>query len=362
LAPIIDRIQTVESQIHGRADQSHRYIPLPDSGRLLRTGAVAEALRQRRHPGDGNPELALRPTNLRTGLKWLRQWALDGLRLPCRADLIVVRSHISLFYFKAGIRIKIERRGPDRTHASIQNEVGHRNRIPAGCGLRAPRIVSANVDRAPHFMVDEIVPGRMLPWTSPEAPAAFERLIPCLWAYYRHMGINWATPRQRAIDLAAVASDYGRLLRARPGLSFPFDVDRLLAFQDRPAPCTVIHGDVAVHNLIVSRDGIYLTDWELAGEDFILRNIYKLLLIPHWRLGGTIGPLLAAERDRFDARPGQAPLSFAEQFHLILFLEVHAMLADPDYPPRRLKRLQHEIAYGVNAFPIGRKSEFGCLS
>jgi hypothetical protein len=167
------------------------------------------------------------------------------------------------------------------------------------------------------------------------------------------MGIHWATPRHRAIDLSAVASNYRRLLRGRPGLSFPFDVGRLLAFQDRPAPCAVIHGDVAVHNLIDSRDGICLTDWELAGEDFILRDFYKLLLIPHWRLGGTIGSLLAAEQDRFDAQPGQAPLTFAEQLHLILFLEVHAMLADPDYPQRRLTRLQHEIAWGLNAFPIG---------
>jgi hypothetical protein len=264
----------------------------------------------------------------------------------------MVRSHISLFCIDRGVRVKIQHGGRERDRTSIKNEYQRRRSIPVSCRLRAPRIIQGSVQCAPHFFADEIISGRVLEWSSPDAPGVFVRLVPLLWEFYRSQGIHWATPREKGIDLGETIQDYRRLLEANPGLSFPFDLNRISGYQDGPVPCSVVHGDVAIHNVILNGEDLYLTDWELAGDDFIMRDFQKLLLIPHWPLAGILESLMASELSRYSESHEQEPLSFSEQLHLIWFLEVYAMLADPDYPERRLRRLQKEMAYGVSAYPI----------
>lgn len=353
LKPIVSQIRDVEARLYGPSDESHRYIPFAKSARLLKVSAVGKALIGKLRSVEGNDDLRLWPESMRDGLKWFSKWAFGGLRLPCRSDLIMVRSHISLFCFDKGMRVKIQRGSPDRDQASLRNECQHRCSIPPTIGLRTPRIIQSSVQRTPCFFADEIISGRVLTWTSPEAPGVFEQLVPLLWDFYRSQGIYWATPREKGIDLSAIISDYRRLLEARVGISFPFDLDRISGFQDRPAPCSVVHGDVAVHNVILDREDIYLTDWELAGDDFIMRDFQKLLLIPHWSLAGVLQSLMDSEMNRYSESHKHEPLCFSEQLYLLWFLEVCAMLSEPDYPERRLRRAQKEMAYGVSAYPIG---------
>ncbi len=56
------------------------------------------------------------------------------------------------------------------------------------------------------------------------------------------------------------------------------DVRKILDCANKKMPVSFIHGDFSLGNIIVSHDKNYLIDWELARTDFIIKDLYKVLL------------------------------------------------------------------------------------
>ena len=191
--------------------------------------------------------------------------------------------------------------------------------------------------------MDEIISGKVLSWTDPQTPEVFEGLVPILWRFYQSNGICWRTPRENNLELETISADYNQLQRATSDIRFPFDLKKIQSFQHRPAPCSTIHGDFAIHNIILAQNKIYLTDWELSTFGYIMSDFYKLLIIADWPLSKNIASLMASELHGYAAEHQEAPLSFSEQLYFILFLEAYKLLKTPHYPHRLLKRAQKEF-------------------
>ena len=339
IGPILNN---VESIAFGKIPTGNHYIQTKDDGRFLKVSAFKRWNAGSGRAGFENPDLCAYPLNIKEHLRWVKRCFCNSFVLPCNADVILLRANMSLFYLKEGVRIKIGVGNPDRPVHALKTEYELRKRAEQMNFIKVPALLQGRFDDEPFFFMDEVMPGRLLAWKDQETEDVFRRLIPSLWKYYQAVGIQWVTPGERGDDVDRIIDDYIQALKGLPDISFPFDVKKIKGFRNRRLPCTQIHGDIAIHNVIVSAAGDYLLDWESSTYDYLMRDFYKLLIIDGWRLDRQIFSLMETEMDQQADVDRGTLLPFREQLYWVLFLAIHTMLTTPSYPYRLLKRAQME--------------------
>ena len=337
-------VADIEATVLEEKPRIEHYIHRPHGDRFIKTKSAFKTAGTAHKRFVGNPDLSINPEGFKATLDWFRHRLFHRVPIPCSADVILCRSNISLFYFKNGFRIKIGLTDDRRRNASFRNEHAIRRQLETMNILNIPRLLRTQVNHTPSFFVEEIINGSVQTWQSVEAPKTFRRMIPQLCRYYQAIGIKWRTPEQLGIDIEHWISDYQRLIGDKQYLIFPFEIDRIKTFLGKKAPCSRIHGDFAIHNIIITQTADYLTDWELTAFDLIMKEFYKLLIIKNWDIGPLIHDLMLSDiMAGKGIPPDQDCLSFSEQLYFVLFTEVVRWLNDPLYPDRLLKRAAKEM-------------------
>ena len=336
-------IHDVESIVLGRKSIQTPYFQTSGDQRYVKAGSARPyALPSVLNHVD-NPDLCLIPRGLGDRVKWAKRRLFNRVYLPCVADIILLRKNLSLFYIDQGIRIKIETDQPNIPVQSLAKEFEFRKKVERMGDVKVPPIVDGHVDAEPLFFVDELVQGTVLNWKDSRTQDTFRRMIPDIWRYYQNIGIHWKTPEENGHDIERYIGEYKQALKAHPDINFPFDLKRIGTFYHRLLPCTQIHGDLAIHNIILSSDGDFLLDWEASTFDYMLRDFHRLLIIPGWSLDHDIETLMEIEIDMQRSKRAGAILSFSEQLYFILFLEIHKMLTTPRYPVRLLRKAKGQM-------------------
>ena len=339
-------LRSAESIVWGKNPAQNRYIWMPGGGRLIKMSAVNQRSADFTSAAFKNPDLSIHRPNIRAHFMWYKRCLFNAVFLPCKADVILLRANISLFYFKDGFRIKIYINNPDRPVEALKTEYELRKRVEKMGIVKVPSLLMGHFDDEPVFFMDEVIAGKLLAWSDPGAKDVFKRLIPDIWKYYQAVGIRWVTPGERGDDVDNIICEYVQALEARPEISFSFDLNKIDRFKNQLTPGTQIHGDLAIHNILVSDGGDYLLDWESSCSDYLMRDFHKLMIINGWGLERQVLPLMETEIERQCVAGRDNLLSFDDQLYWVLFLEIHKMLTTPSYPDRLLRRAQREM----NAF------------
>lgn len=354
-------IAGTEADLFGGTPEKHLFIAAPGRGRLMRLTSSLKAWKENRHPGGANPDLKLYPESTVSYLSWLVRNLLRPFFLSTHCDLIVCRTNISFFYFEHGLRLKVPGPGSPRSAAALANEYNWRRKIETFSCLKVPRLIHAQLDRPPIFFLDEIVAGNIVTWRHPDAPVIIKSALPAMWCYYKCCGLHWLQPGQLGLDIAAILKNYRQATAQRPELQFPFHPAVIETLKSKKALCSQIHGDFAIHNIIVVENGYYITDWELSDYDLVMRDFYRSLIIKGWDLAPLLDQLVNDAISHCPGEGGRNLMTFCEQLYFILFLETAKMLDDPDYPPRLLKRAEEEMtAFFLRARESG-SSIFYCF-
>ena len=343
LLKITTILHNFESIAFGKTPEENRYFQTSDGGRFIKVSSFNRRNTSAAPTKSENPDLCVHPSNIKEHLRWCKRCLFDSVVLPSNADVILLRANISLFYLQDAIRIKINVGNPERPAEGLKTEYALRKRVEKMDLLKVPRLLEGRFEENSSFLMDEVIPGRLLTWEDQGAEAVFRRLIPDIWKYYQSVGIEWMTPGERGDDVDKVIHEYTQALEAKPEICFPFDLKKIEGFRDRILPCAQIHGDLAIHNIIVSPDGDFLVDWESSTFDYLIRDFHKLLIIDEWHLDRQIRPLMEIEIEEQRKSTGNAPLSFNDQLYWILFLEVHNMVTTPSYPQRLLRKAQNTL-------------------
>jgi hypothetical protein len=144
-------------------------------------------------------------------------------------------------------------------------------------------------------------------------------------------------------------------------VSFPFRLSFIEKLSQKTAPCSYIHGDFAIHNIIIAKNNHYLMDWELSAFDFLMRDFYRLLIIQGWDLASFIEGLFQRQ-SVLAGGASQNAMTFCEQLYLVLFLEIHGMLRDASCPARLLKRAENEMAVFFQSARANPATPFHCFA
>lgn len=350
IAQFAETIRQVESIAFGSASVEKPYVQTSDGQRYVKAAGL------RHHPSPavsshkGNPDLCWRSRGLGDRLQQAKRRLFNRVYLPCTADIVLLRKNLSLFYFNSGIRIKVETTPPNIPVQTLTREYDIRRNVERmGC-LKIPPIVEGHLDGAPLFFMDQIIEGDVFSWRDSGAQDTFRRLIPNVWEYYQLTGIHWKTPQENGHDTRRLIGEYEHALKAHPEIMFPFDLKRIEDFHKQQMPCTRIHGDLVIHNIIVSDAGDFLLDWEMSVFDYLIRDFHRLLIIPDWTLDDVISPLMKLEIDSQRSKRGGTFLSFSDQLYFILFLEIHRMLTTTHYPVRLLRKAQIQMETFFSSF------------
>lgn len=344
IAKVAKLLRTFHSLAGGRASEENRYFLTRSNGQFIKVSSFKQRNALSSRLQSANRDLSLHPPDMKEHLRWRKRCLFDTVIFPSAADIILLRANISLFYLVDGIRIKIDTGNPVRSADALKVEYSLRKQVERLNILKVPRLLEGRFDQNPPFFIDEVISGRLLTWKDRDAESVFRRVIPDMWKYYQAMGIRWMTPGECGDDLARVIREYTQSLARDPEIHFPFDVKKIEAFGGRKLPCTQIHGDLAIHNILVSSKGDYLLDWESSTFDYMMRDFYKLLIIEGWSLDRQIRPLMEKEMARQPRSAREHLLALNDQLYWILFLETHHMLTTPSYPRRLLKRAQDKMA------------------
>lgn len=145
-------------------------------------------------------------------------------------------------------------------------------------GVRVPRIINADLESQPPYILEEAVTGRPFGLSS-DWSLVSEQLLPALFAYYSRSGVE----QQHAANLY----DRQHIFKAVAGLldekdqsvrPFLEEVAAWLAFGELTVPVALGHGDLAKSNLLVGRDRtLFVLDWERCNTQSMAADLIKLL-------------------------------------------------------------------------------------
>jgi len=242
------------------------------------------------------------------------------VEFPTSADIIIKSSNVNLFYFDKGVRVRIYMPNGIRTLSEFQNEFSIRKKVEESGLLLVPKLLDGHLKSEPYFFVDEIVFGDLLTWKHPEAKAVYRGIIPKIWNFYQSNGIVWSTLQEKGINIHDMVEDYRSAMYGSSNYMFDSNLDNIKGFDEKLIPCSLIHGDLAIDNIIITSKGNYIIDWELSKQDFIIYDFYKILMIKEWDLHEDIERLMRAEIEKCFGTKKTSALSLSEQLLLALFL------------------------------------------
>ena len=322
LSQLSDLISRVESLINGDTSSRNKYILQQKSFRFLNVNSLKKALYNKWEPGERNAYMRLLPDRPKTALRLLYEAIFKKVAFFSSADIIVIRSNISLFYLSQGMRIKLYMPGGVRSLVDFKNEIHIRQQIENSSLLHVPQILSYNLEREPFFFIDKIIFGDLLSRNHPRVPLIFQRIIPQMWQFYESNGIRWQTLKDLDIDLNSTIERY-RLKSTKMNAQLErVDLDKIADFGNRLLPCSLIHGDLNIKNIIVTSNKNYILDWETARTDFIIFDFLPLLIHKNeWKLQHTIDRLMQKEISEQFGSSNNDALNLSEQIMLANFLK-----------------------------------------
>ncbi|MCZ7627412.1 MAG: phosphotransferase [Candidatus Methylomirabilis sp.] len=228
---------------------------------------------------------------LQSTLSGLRLW-LSAPRIESRSPAVAVflRSRLRAFYGGQDPKTLWIALGPldgqDLQRANIARE-----QFGGAPGVRVPRIIHADLETQPPYILEEAITGRPFGLSS-DWPLVSERLLPALFAYYSRSGIEQQHAanlynRQQIFTVVA-----GLLDENDPGVQrFREEVATWLAFGELTVPVVLGHGDLAKSNLLVGQDRtLFVLDWERCNTQPVAADLIKLIQqcpqlrssIEHW--------------------------------------------------------------------------------
>lgn len=191
-----------------------------------------------------------------------------SIEIAARADVILVQRNVRLFYPDRGLTAKVARVGKENR---VRGEVAHRQRIEA-LFERIPTVAIRAVDsRHMLWLIEDLIQGR--PATNADEEILLSALCPNLAAYYE---AGWSETKRVA------ETPIGEAIRRRSESSVTSDgvdeVQEMLdGFLDKYVMMAIGHGDLRLHNIVMSREGqVYLIDWERSHSMPIVQDILDL--------------------------------------------------------------------------------------
>jgi phosphotransferase family enzyme len=341
--PIIaDLIKKVESIIGRKERRPQSFISLEKKNLYINKKLLIRYLFRPVAPEVYKSHLSIYPKNIKEKLRLLNRLLFQRGKFASSADIIKISANLNLFYINRGIRVKIFVPGRVRTTEQFKNEIFIRENIKKSGLLPVPKLLDYHLNTEIYFFIDEIVYGDILPWSHPKAFSIFKRLIPRMWKYYQSNGIVWNTPEKMRIDIHKAVEDYNHLI-IDSKYNIDFDIKKIKTFSDKLIPCSIIHGDLNVENIIVTPEKYYIIDWELSRHDFIIFDFIKILLLKEWNFREDIEKLMEGEiKDSF-GNYTQRVLSFSDQCLLAFFLDVCDELKKSDASLNRLERFEQQF-------------------
>jgi len=335
-------IAMVESLINEKEPPANKFIFLHKSYRFLNLDFLKKSIINKWDPGVRSVHLRLHPVRVKSAFRMLYQSIFRKVKFSSSADIIIIRANVSLFCFDKGIRVKIFMPGGGRSLPEFKNEFAIRKKVEESELFFIPKLLDGNLRSEPYFFVDEIVLGDVLSWVHPKSRSIFREIIPQMWSFYQFNGIIWSTLQEKGIDIDEIIEDYKSLMNRSSNYRFDFDLNKIKEFGKKLIPCSLIHGDLSIDNIISTSKGNYIIDWELSRHDFIIRDFIKILIIKEWNLHEDIDRLMRSEIKECFCREKNSALSLSEQFLLAFFLDVYSAYKNSLYS-RRLRIFEKQF-------------------
>jgi hypothetical protein len=236
----------------------------------------------------------------------------------------ILQLALSLFYFDKGIRLKLLLNQGSRTSQQIKNEIIIRKKIE-NSPLCIPEILESNLEKTPFWFVDQLVMGEKIQWNHPKASQILIEILTNMWGFYQSTGIVWETLRNRGIDITKVVDDFCILKRKDKDIfgKTNFDLNKIRSFANKFVSSSLIHGDLSIGNVIVLGNKNYIIDWELARNDFIIRDFYKTLKA-RWDLYNELNEIMNKGIENYFGKDKQQVLNLEDQYLLEQFLSAYA--------------------------------------
>lgn len=313
-------IGKVESIINEKEPPVNKFIFLRKSSRFLNLDSLKKSIINKWDPGVRSIHLRLYPDRLKNAFRILYQSIFKKVEFPSSADIIILRANISLFYFAKGIRVKLFFPGRTRSLPEFKNEFITRKKIEKSGLLTVPKLQSSNLNSEPYFFIDEIKFGDLLTSDYPKIPSVFRRIIPQMWNFYQSNGIVWSTLQEKGIDIEKEVENYRSSTNRSSNHMSDLDLNRIEKFGEKLIPCSLIHGDLSIKNIIITSKENYIIDWETSRHDFIIYDFFKILITKEWNLREDIGRLMRLEIEERFGREKNSALSLSEQIILARLL------------------------------------------
>lgn len=191
------------------------------------------------------------------------------------ADIIHVRNNLSLCYFEKRIRAKILL-GGKRKATNVDNEYRVVNALTQCCPeLKIPKIKVPLKLASPTYFCDELVnkSGRRVSgrWVD-DQPVISEMFAELVKLYYC-IGIETVLLRDNKPEI------YDRILNDFSS----FNVDPSMSKSDlkilfgKKMIVSQTHGDFSIGNVMTTKSGVVIVDWELSKRHFIADDFRKTL-------------------------------------------------------------------------------------
>ena len=341
--PIIaDLIKKVESIIGRKERRPQSFIHLKKKNFYINRNSLIRCIFRPVAPEVKKSHLRIYPKNIKEKLRLLNRLLFQRDKFASSADIIKISANLNLFYIDRGIRIKIFVPGNIRTTEEFKNEIFIRENIKKSGLLPVPKLLEYHLNTGLYFFIDEIVYGDILPWSHPDTFFIFKRLIPQMWKYYQSTGIVWNTPERMGIDIHKAVGDYNNLI-IDSKYNIDFDLKKIRMFSDKLIPCSIIHGDLTVENIIITPERYYIIDWELSRNDFIIFDFIKILLLREWDFREDIEKLMEGEIKNSFGNCTHRVLSFSDQCLLAFFLDVCEELRNSDSSLNSMERFEQQF-------------------
>lgn len=115
-------IGKVESLINEKEPPLNKFIFLHKSYRFLNLDSLKKSIINKWDPGVRSVHLRLHPVRVKSAFRMLYQSIFKKVKFPSSADIIMIRTNISQFYFDKGIRVKVFMPGGTRSLPEFKNE------------------------------------------------------------------------------------------------------------------------------------------------------------------------------------------------------------------------------------------------
>ena len=183
------------------------------------------------------------------------------------------------FYLRGSVPMTLKAaREIEDVASRIQRELTARQALPKLRRLRVPRILDHGDAGRLEYLVEELIPGRVLAPT--DRPAHLDDVLSGLTEMYEATAAPPATiglASSAAWDRAVAFIDSAKWARGwLPRRQLLGELTALVE-ADPPMATAMGHGDLVWSNILVGTDGVGLVDWEWAGPRPIAQDMVKLM-------------------------------------------------------------------------------------